>query len=112
MCDSDRHRQVDTMTAWDHVEDLDLRAWLLALPEGEQLELAGRNLDTLDRARGDALMAEVIASTPPRVPFPPGWDDMTDAEQVSWWNGPFKLAMAKLIDADRAARRAAEEVEP
>jgi hypothetical protein len=97
---------------WSYVEDDDLREWLQGLDTDDQDRLAGQHVDKLDRARGDALMGEGIALRPLRVPFPQGWDGMTDEEQNAWWNGPFKIAAGKLIEADQAARRAAEEVEP
>ena len=65
------------LPTWDHVEDPDLLAWLRALPEAEQLKLAGKPLDLLDRARGDAIMGEAIAKEAGLVPFPPNWKSMS-----------------------------------
>lgn len=59
-----------------------------------------------DREQSDHLMAEGIALRPLRVPFPEGFDSWTDAEVVTWFNGSYRLAAGKLIDADTAARRA------
>ncbi len=89
-----------TSLAWDHVKDPGLREWLQGLDVAFQRNLAGKHPDALDRAWGDALMAEVIGTAPPRIPFPGGWDNWTDAEAVAWFNEVYAPSMPKLIETD------------
>ncbi len=99
---------MEPLPKWEHLEDPDLLAWLRALPEEEQIKLKDHKLDLLDRARGDALMGEVLANKPPRIPHPPAWESFTDQEKDDWMNNIFAPQMRVLIAEDVAARRAAE----
>jgi hypothetical protein len=47
---------------WSRVEDPFIREWLENLPERDQLKMMGWPVWKLDRACGDALMAECIAA--------------------------------------------------
>ena len=95
------------LPTWERVKDPDLVAWLRALPAEEQLKLADLKLDLLDRARGDAVMAEGIANNQQRIPFPPGFSLWSEAEKVVWWNEVYGPQMRELIAQDQAARQAA-----
>lgn len=96
---------MEPLPTWQHVEDPDLLAWLRALPAAEQIKLKDRINWMLDRARGDAMMAECIAAPEPEIQSPPGFDDWSDAEQIVWYNE----VLVPWSQARAAERRAIKE---